>query len=153
MGHINFHISMESDRKGLHGTVKLGTRELKGWTVRALPLAAASITQAPRGKGSSKKRAGAHFRAVLNIEDPRDTFLDMSRYTKGYVWVNGINVGRYWNVGPQLRLYVPAPFLKKGKNVIDILDLHETEPRPVRGMTERNKEPGKVNTKNLDNQW
>lgn len=77
----------------------------------------------------------------------------MSRYTKGYVWVNGINVGRYWNVGPQLRLYVPAPFLKKGENVIDILDLHETEPRPVRGMTERNKEPGKVNTKNLDNQW
>ena len=95
----------------------------------------------------------AHFRAVLNIEDPHDTFLDMSRYTKGYVWVNGINVGRYWNVGPQLRLYVPAPFLKKGENVIDILDLHETEPRPVRGMTERNKEPGKVNTKNLDNQW
>lgn len=153
MGHINFHISMESDRKGLHGAVKLGPRELKGWTVRALPLTAASITQAPKGKGSSKNRAGAHFRAVLNIEDPHDTFLDMSRYTKGYVWVNGINVGRYWNVGPQLRLYVPAPFLKKGENVIDILDLHETEPRPVRGMTERNKEPGKVNTKNLDNQW
>ena len=153
MGHINFHISMESDRKGLHGAVKLGPRELKGWTVRALPLTAASITQAPKGKGSSKNRAGAHFRAVLNIENPHDTFLDMSRYTKGYVWVNGINVGRYWNVGPQLRLYVPAPFLKKGENVIDILDLHETEPRAVRGMTERNKEPGKVNTKNLDNQW
>ena len=67
--------------------------------------------------------------------------------------LNGINVGRYWNVGPQLRLYVPAPFLKKGENVIDILDLHEKEPKPVRGMKERNKEPGKINTKNLDNQW
>ena len=52
-----------------------------------------------------------------------------------------------------MRLYLPAPYLKKGENVIDILDLHETEPRAVRGMTERNKEPGKVNTKNLDNQW
>lgn len=153
MGHINFHISMESDRKGLHGPVKLGTRELKNWTVRALPLKAGSIVQAPRGKGPARKREGAHFRAVVNIEKPQDTFLDMSRYAKGYVWVNGVNVGRYWNVGPQLRLYVPAPFLKKGENVIDILDLHEKEPKPIRGMKERNKEPGKVNTKNLDNQW
>lgn len=37
--------------------------------------------------------------------------------------------------------------------MIDILDLHEKEPKPVRGMKERNKEPGKINTKNLDNQW
>ena len=153
MGHINFHISMESDRKGIYGPVKLGTRELKNWTVRALPLKADSIVRAPKGKGPSQKREGAHFRAVVNIEEPQDTFLDMSRYVKGYVWVNGINVGRYWNVGPQLRLYVPAPFLKKGENVIDILDLHEKEPKPVRGMKERNKEPGKINTKNLDNQW
>lgn len=153
MGHINFHISMESDRKGVYGPVKLGTRELKNWTVRALPLKADSIVRAPKGKGPSQKREGAHFRAVVNIEEPQDTFLDMSRYVKGYVWVNGINVGRYWNVGPQLRLYVPAPFLKKGRNVIDILDLHEKEPKPVRGMKERNKEPGKINTKNLDNQW
>ena len=153
MGHINFHISMESDRKGVYGPVKLGTRELKNWTVRALPLKADSIVRAPKGKGPSQKREGAHFRAVVNIEEPQDTFLDMSRYVKGYVWVNGINVGRYWNVGPQLRLYVPAPFLKKGENVIDILDLHEKEPKPVRGMKERNKEPGKINTKNLDNQW
>lgn len=153
MGHINFHISMESDRKGIYGPVKLGSRELKGWMVRPLPLKASSIVQAPKGKGVSNKRAGAHFRAVVNIENPQDTFLDMSRYTKGYVWVNGINVGRYWNVGPQLRLYVPAPFLKKGENVIDVLDLHMTSPKPIRGMKERNKEPGKINTKNLDNQW
>lgn len=153
MGHINFHISMESDRKGLHGEVKLGGKELKGWNVRAIPLTAASVVQAPQGKGPGGKREGAYFRATINIETPQDTFLDMSKYTKGYVWVNGHNIGRYWNVGPQLRLYVPAPFLKAGKNVIDILDLHDTEPKPIRGMTERNKEPGTVDTKNMNNQW
>lgn len=59
MGHINFHISMESDRKGLHGPVKLGTRELKNWTVRALPLKADSIVQAPKERalpGNGKER-------------------------------------------------------------------------------------------------
>jgi len=40
-----------------------------------------------------------------------DTYLDMSGWGKGYVWVNSHNIGRYWSVGPQARLYVPAPFL------------------------------------------
>lgn len=153
MGHINFTTDMETDRKGMHGSVKLGTKELKGWEVRPLPLSANPVNMVPKGKGELAKRHGAYFRAVVNIDNPQDTFLDMSRYTKGYLWVNGHNMGRFWNIGPQLRLYVPAPYLKKGENVIDVLDFHLAEPKPIRGMVERNKEPGKVETKNLDNQW
>ncbi|MEG1741128.1 MAG: beta-galactosidase [Akkermansia sp.] len=157
MGHINFHISMESDRKGLFGAVKLGDKEIKDWKVRALPLASLTpkdIFKMPKSKTApSKNREGAHFRAILNIDTPKDTFLDLSKYTKGYVWVNGRNIGRYWNIGPQLRLYVPAPFLRTGKNIIDILDLHETQPQPIRGMIERNKEKGTIKTENLNNQW
>ncbi len=153
MGHINFHIDMEKDRKGLYGKVKLGDRELKDWLVRPQPLNAESVVKGAPGKAPSANRAGAYFRAELDIPEPKDTFLDMSKYEKGYVWVNGHNIGRYWNIGPQLRLYVPATFLKPGKNTIDILDLHMTQPKPLRGMTERNKEKGKVETKNLNNQW
>ena len=154
MGHVNFHINMEADRKGLFGVVKLGEAELKGWKVTPMPLSAARLLKAPKGKqAASSNRAGAHFLAEINLDKPVDTFLDMSKYTKGYVWVNGINIGRYWNIGPQLRLYVPATFLKAGKNRIDIVDLFETEPKPLRGMAERNKEPGKVETKNLNNAW
>ncbi len=153
MGHINFTIGMESDRKGLHGDVKLGDKKLTGWTVKPMPLSADSIVKAPSAKKGTGDRKGAHFRAEINLEKPQDTFLDMSKYTKGYLWVNGQNMGRYWNIGPQLRLYVPGTVLRAGKNQIDILDLVETEPQPVRGMTERNKEPGKVETKNLNNQW
>lgn len=154
MGHINFHIDMEKDRKGLYGEVKLGEKPIKGWTIRPLPLKNASIVSAKKGKPTpSANRKGAHFRAIIDIAKPQDTFLDMSKYTKGYLWVNGQNMGRYWNIGPQLRLYVPAPYLKPGKNQIDILDLHETAPQPIRGMKERNKEKGKIETKNLNNQW
>lgn len=153
MGHVNFTIGMEKDRKGLHGDVKLGDKKLTGWIVKPMPLAPETIVNAPATKKGTGARKGAHFRAVINLEKPQDTFLDMSKYTKGYLWVNGHNMGRYWNIGPQLRLYVPATVLRSGKNQIDILDLVETEPQPVRGMTERNKEPGKVETKNLNNEW
>jgi beta-galactosidase len=40
----------------------------------------------------------------------------MSKYGKGYLWVNGRLLGRYWRVGPQNRLYCPGVWLKKGIN-------------------------------------
>jgi len=49
------------------------------------------------------------------------------------VWVNGHNLGRYWDIGPQKRLYCPAPWLRRGANEIIVLDLHQTEPHPIAG--------------------
>jgi beta-galactosidase len=49
------------------------------------------------------------------------------------VWVNGHNLGRYWDVGPQHRLYCPAPWLRRGANEITVLDLHQTNPASVSG--------------------
>jgi beta-galactosidase len=41
-----------------------------------------------------------------------DTFLNLKKFKKGYIWVNGRNLGRYWNVGPQDKLYCPGVWLK-----------------------------------------
>jgi beta-galactosidase len=62
-----------------------------------------------------------------------DTYFDMSGYKKGMVWVNGHNLGRYWYVGPQQRLYCPASWLKKGKNTMIVLDLHQQAAATVKG--------------------
>ena len=43
--------------------------------------------------------------------------------------VNGFNLGRYWNVGPQKTLYVPAPLLREGENEVIVFD--------QQGLTER----------------
>ena len=48
-------------------------------------------------------------------------------WTKGVAWVNGFNLGRYWQRGPQQTLYVPAPILKPGLNEIIIFELHGAE--------------------------
>lgn len=58
---------------------------------------------------------------------PADTWLDMEGFSKGYVWVNGINLGRYWEpAGPQHTLYLPAPYLHSGDNEVIVLDLHHS---------------------------
>lgn len=151
MGHINFHADMERDRKGLFGKATLGGRKLGGWTVR--PLALDAVPRLPRAAKAGRRGVGALFRARLTLGAPKDTFLDMSRYIRGYVWVNGRCLGRYWNVGPQLRLYCPAPFLREGGNEITVLDLEMDEAQPIRGMRDRNREAGNAEAENLNNDW
>ena len=64
------------------------------------------------------------YRAKLALnEKPKDTFLRLDGFEKGFVCVNGFNIGRYYtSAGPQKTLYVPAPLLKKGENEIVVFD-------------------------------
>jgi beta-galactosidase len=80
---------------------------------------------------SKPDRAGLFFMATLSIDAIGDVYFDMSEWTKGIVWINGHNLGRYWNIGPQMRLYCPAPWLKPGDNTVLIFDLHQLEAKPV----------------------
>ena len=57
-----------------------------------------------------------------STSSPADTFIDMTTWTKGIVWVNGHNLGRFWSIGPQQTLYVPGCWLNFGANEVVILD-------------------------------
>ncbi len=151
-GHINFSASMEGDSKGIIGPVLLGERELDGWAVFQLPLN--RVPEPHSGKsGVVYDDCSPHlFRARVELDKVADTFLDMSAWKKGYVWVNGHLLGRYWNIGPQQRLYCPAEWLKKGENVVEVLDTYRAEPAPIRGYRERNTEV-KKSTRNANNEW
>jgi beta-galactosidase len=46
----------------------------------------------------------------------------MHGWGKGIVFINGINLGRYWKVGPQQTLYLPGCWLKNGKNEVVIFE-------------------------------
>ena len=51
-----------------------------------------------------------------------DTFLALPSFHLGCVFINGFNIGRYWNVGPQMTLFVPAPMLRRSANEIVIFE-------------------------------
>ncbi len=68
------------------------------------------------------------------VNEPADTYFDLSGYQKGVIWVNGHNLGRYWSIGPQQRLYCPAPWLKKGENNIVVFELLQREAKTITGM-------------------
>ena len=52
-------------------------------------------------------------------------------WTRGFVWVNGFNAGRYWSAGPQQGLYLPGPVLREGDNDVWVLELEGAPADPV----------------------
>ncbi|KAH9399001.1 Beta-galactosidase-1-like protein 2 [Tyrophagus putrescentiae] len=68
----------------------------------------------------------AMYRGKLQVTgQPKDTYIFLEGWTKGNVFVNGFNIGRYWKVGPQQTLYIPGPLLKTGDNTVEIFELHK----------------------------
>ena len=143
MGRVNFGVDVH-DRKGIHGPVTLATagqdpKELQGWRIYRLPLdksMLAALTYEPSQDGNAAMAAPAFWRVNVTIDRPGDCFLDMRPWSKGFVWVNGHNLGRYWNIGPQQTMYVPGPWLKAGDNEIVILDLVGPEKPVVAALEE-----------------
>lgn len=127
MGRVNFGTEVH-DRKGIHAPVTLTTAdgarsELRNWSVFRLPLDKQMLGKLRYSKADTPAKGPAFWRAVVKVNRPGDCFLDMRPWGKGFVWVNGHNLGRYWNIGPQQTMYIPGPWLKEGANEIVILDL------------------------------
>ena len=132
MGRINFAEYM-IDRKGITERVSLNGMTLMNWQIYPLPFDESYLNNL-KFRSGEVTRPGNFFKGVFRLTISGDTYLDMSQWEKGIVWVNGHHLGRYWNIGPQKRLYCPAPWLKKGENEIVIFDIHQSTPKPVKGV-------------------
>jgi beta-galactosidase len=131
MGRINFAQFM-IDRKGITDRVTLAGMTLMNWEVYNLPFDQAFIRTLKAAPIETNRR-GSFFHGSFDLKQTADTFIDMTNYKKGILWVNGHNLGRYWEIGPQKRLYCPAPWLKTGVNEIIIFDLLQNEAKPITG--------------------
>ncbi|HWI90627.1 MAG TPA: beta-galactosidase family protein [Flavisolibacter sp.] len=139
MGHINFAQFM-IDRKGITDRVTLNGMTLMNWQAKLISLDENFIkTKKPdlKVKVDNDKPCN-FFEGSFELSGTGDTYFDMSGYSKGVLYVNGHNLGRYWSIGPQERLYCPASFLKKGKNEILVFDLHQLSAAAIKTFSSLN---------------
>ncbi|MBO2007474.1 glycoside hydrolase family 35 protein [Hymenobacter negativus] len=123
LGRVNFGEYLLQNNKGITKSVSLGGSEVKNWKMYGLPFDQAP-TVAKAGTATPAASTGPVLRSgTFTVATPTDTYLDLRQWGKGSVWVNGHNLGRYWAIGPQQTLYVPAEWLKKGANEITVLEL------------------------------
>jgi beta-galactosidase len=119
-GRINFGPHLRDERKGITKAVTYGGVELKGWEIYCAPM-----NELHGLLFSSRPFDGPGFyRGLFHMGKVGDTFLDMSKFGKGAVWVNGHALGRFWNIGPQQTLYLPGAWLKKGRNEVVVFELN-----------------------------
>jgi beta-galactosidase len=137
MGRRNFGAGV-LDYKGITEKVEIinenSITELKDWKVYSFPVDYAFARNKEYRKIAGTTTEPAYYRAVFSLDKTGDTFLDMSNWKKGMVYVNGRNIGRFWEIGPQQTLYLPGCWLKKDENEIIVLDMAGTKNPVVSGL-------------------
>jgi len=125
-------------RKGLVGGATLAGEGLLDWEMFSLPL-----TSVAGFKPSAASPSGPTFyHGTFDVAEPAGTFLDLRPWSFGVVWVNGHNLGRFWNRGGLRSLFLPAAWQQTGRNDIVILELQHAPPDPeVTGTTHLIEEP------------
>ena len=139
MGRVNFDKSIH-DRKGITEDVSLVLKDgkeesLKNWEVYSFPVDYA-FAQSMNYQPAGTQTMPAYYKANFTLNKTGDTFLDMSSWGKGLVWVNGRAMGRFWEIGPQQTLYVPGCWLNEGDNEIIVLDLKGPQSATISGITQ-----------------
>jgi beta-galactosidase len=143
-GRINSTRNMRGENKGITHAVTLTGQPLTNWQVYPLPMTTASkmvilsAAKNPRISSEAPQTSLAtptFFRATFALAATGDTFLDIRNLGKGALWINGHIIGRFWNTGPQQTLYIPGPWLRKGRNQIVVFDMAPQSTRPhVEGL-------------------
>lgn len=127
MGRTNFGSKMMR-KKGIAGRCLIDSRIHFNWNVYPLPmdnLEKLSFSQ------NDPYEKSVFYKGYLTVDTPADTFMRLDNFTKGFVTVNGYNIGRYWEIGPQVTLYIPASLLKSGENEIIVFESDGIKGEPI----------------------
>ncbi|MEV6794690.1 beta-galactosidase family protein [Streptomyces sp. NPDC051320] len=134
LGRVNYGPRL-GEGKGLTGGVLHERQFLHGFRSRGLRLdtldgagAVARLPFRPVERGTAGGRG--LFRAGFEVRGAGDAVLELPGWGRGFVWVNGFCLGRYWSAGPQDALYVPGPVLREDENEVWVLEFEAAgEPR------------------------
>jgi len=178
-GRINYGYGMKGDFKGLVGNVTLNGTVLSNWTM--FPVDFGRVAKLPhllrhmprerhsRLQNESRNEKGLPFSParvlVGEVPSPQkdpgepfmpDTFIDPSAWGKGLIFLNDINLGRYWPTkGPQVTLYAPGPYFRSGVigNVILMVELERVARDFTIKLVDEPDLTGHLGTFNKEHQW
>ena len=127
MGRANFGPKMMR-KKGIPGRLLFDQRIIHfNWQVYPLPMT--NPDQVSYGRDFTEPTG--FYKGRLTVRESADTFLYLDHFRKGFVMINGFNLGRYWEIGPQRSLYVPSSVLKQGENEIVIFETDGLKGEPI----------------------
>ncbi|CAL8351308.1 unnamed protein product [Lota lota] len=144
-GRVNYGKTLDDQRKGLVGDITLNKKPLRNFIIYSLDMKADFVNRFASGHWKSMRHQPAFptfLQAKLYMDShPTDTFLKLPGWSKGVIFINGKNLGRYCSIGPQQTLYLPGPWLHRGTNQVMVFEEQEADGKiqfasgPDYGMT------------------
>ncbi|XP_038860921.1 beta-galactosidase-1-like protein 2 [Salvelinus namaycush] len=116
-GRVHYGKALDKQRKGLIGDILLNNTPLRDFTIYSLDMKTSFIDSFP----------GFFLGRMFTYGYPSDTFVKLPGWGKGVVFINGLNLGRHWYIGPQQTLYLPGPFLNSGVNQVIVFEEQEAD--------------------------
>ncbi|ADW71089.1 glycoside hydrolase family 35 protein [Granulicella tundricola] len=129
-GRVNFTEAIRTEQAGITHQVLLNGTPVENWQIYSLPFESIPTT----GFSTKPCEGPCLYHATFNLTTPVDTYLDVHTLSKGNVWVNGHNLGRFWKIGPLGTLYLPSSWLKPGPNKIEVLELDGKPSLEIEGI-------------------
>lgn len=129
---LNWEVS--TDLGGICQDWNLGTGSTGGWSVVKL---SADYPLVRKGELTGTVDGGRDalltwYRLEFNMPRKNPSVwipwkLIVNATGTGYMWLNGHNIGRYWEEGPQREFYLPECWLRAGEKNVIILGLRQSE--------------------------
>ncbi|MDQ1044644.1 beta-galactosidase family protein [Streptomyces sp. V4I2] len=129
LGRVNYG-PLTGEPKGITGGLLHERQYLHGVRARGLRLDALDDIEGLAFPALPGDASPGLYRAGVTVHGAGDACLDLPGWTRGFVWINGFNLGRYWSAGPQRSLYVPGPVLREGTNEVWVLELDQASVTP-----------------------
>ncbi|KAF0038699.1 hypothetical protein F2P81_009183 [Scophthalmus maximus] len=129
-GRVHQGMDLDNQHKGLVGDILLNNIPLRDFTIYSLDMKPSfidSLYKAPwKTLPDTPSFPGFFMGRMFAYGYPSDTFVKLPQgWEKGVVFINGLNLGRYWSIGPQQALYLPSPFLNSGINQVIVFEEQE----------------------------
>ena len=131
IGRITYGPEILDNSKGLFGNITLDGRVINNWTIIPLSIKECDV-KGLQFNDKSTVQLPAFHKGHFELETPGDTYIDISGWGIGEVWINGHYVGSYWDEEKQQSIQVPAENLQKGKNEIVVFDLKNNAQKTVK---------------------
>lgn len=121
MGRVNYGHKLFADtqKKGIRTGVMADLHFITNWKQYNLPLDSCEKVNYSK---EWQPNQPSFYRYEFILDEIEDTFIDLAKFGKGVVFINQINIGRFWEVGPTLSLYIPKGLLQEGSNEIVIFE-------------------------------
>ena len=131
IGRITYGPEILDNSKGLFGSISFDGEEIENWTITILGIKDCDVSNLQFEDNPENSLPSFH-KGNFEIAEPKDTYLNISGWGMGEVWINGQYLGSYWEEEKQQSIQIPASVLLKGRNELVVFDLKNNKQEILR---------------------